>query len=74
MVMDREAWHAVVHGVLKARILKWFAILFSSVPHSVSISESKDITLLKKVCVVKAMVFPIVMYGCESWTIKKAEH
>ena len=39
-----------------------------------SILKSKDITLLTKVCIVKAMVFPIVMYGCESWTIKKAEH
>ena len=38
-----------------------------------SILESKDITLLTKVCLVKAMVFPVVMYGCESWTIKKAE-
>ena len=36
--------------------------------------ESKDITLLTKVRIVKAMVFPVVMYGCESWTIKKAEH
>ena len=36
--------------------------------------KSKDITLLTKVHLVKAMVFPIVMYGCESWTIKKAEH
>ena len=35
LVMDREAWHAAVHGVLKARILKWFAIPFSSGPHSV---------------------------------------
>ena len=33
-----------------------------------------DITLPTKVCIVKAMVFPVVMYGCESWTIKKAEH
>ena len=33
-----------------------------------------DITLLTKVCIVKAMVFPVVMYGCENWTIKKAEH
>ena len=33
--------------------------------------KSRDITLLTKVCVVKAMVFPVVMYGCESWTIKK---
>ena len=39
-----------------------------------SILKSKDITLLTKVCLVKAMVFPVVMYGCDSWTIKKAEH
>ena len=39
-----------------------------------SILESRDITLSTKVCLVKAMVFPVVMYGCESWTIKKAEH
>ena len=38
------------------------------------ILKSKDTTLLTKVHIVKAMVFPIVMYGCESWTIKKAEH
>ena len=38
-----------------------------------SVLESKDITLLTKVHIVKAMVFPVVMYGCESWTIKKAE-
>ena len=38
-----------------------------------SILKSRDITLLTKVCIVKAMVFPEVMYGCESWTIKKAE-
>ena len=38
-----------------------------------SILKSKNITLLTKVCLVKAMVFPVVMYGCESWTIKKAE-
>ena len=39
-----------------------------------SIFKSRDITLPTKVRVVKAMVFPVVMYGCESWTIKKAEH
>ena len=39
-----------------------------------SILKSRDITLLTKVHIVKAMVFPVVMYGCESWTIKKAEH
>ena len=37
------------------------------------IFKSRDVTLPTKVCVVKAMVFPVVMYGCESWTIKKAE-
>ena len=39
-----------------------------------SILKSRDITLPTKVCLVNAMVFPVVMYGCESWTIKKAEH
>ena len=39
-----------------------------------SILKSRDITLTTKICLVKAMVFPVVMYGCESWTIKKAEH
>ena len=39
-----------------------------------SMLKSRDITLPTKVCLVKAMVFPVVMYGCESWTIKKAEH
>ena len=39
-----------------------------------SIFKSRDITLPTKICLVKAMVFPVVMYGCESWTVKKAEH
>ena len=39
-----------------------------------SILKSRDIILPTKVCLVKPMVFPVVMYGCESWTIKKAEH
>ena len=39
-----------------------------------SILKSRDIILPTEVCLVKAMVFPVVMYGCESWTIKKAEH
>ena len=39
-----------------------------------SVLKSRDSTLLTKVCLVKAMVFPVVMYGCENWTIKKAEH
>ena len=43
-------------------------------PNLDSISKSRDITLPTMVHIVKAMVFPVVMYGCESWTIKKAEH
>ena len=39
-----------------------------------SVLKNRDITLPTRVCLVKAMVFPVVMYGCESWTIKKAEH
>ena len=39
-----------------------------------SILKSRDITLLTKVSLVKALVFPVVIYGCESWTVKKAEH
>ena len=39
-----------------------------------SIFKSRNITLSTKVCLVKAMVFPVVMYGCESWTVKKTEH
>jgi len=39
-----------------------------------SIFKSRDTTLPTKVCLVKAMAFPVVMYGCESWTVKKAEH
>ena len=39
-----------------------------------NILKSRDIALLRKVCIVKAVVFPVVMYECESWTVKKAEH
>ena len=39
-----------------------------------NILKSRDITLPTKVCLVKATVFPVVMYGCESWTVKKTEH
>ena len=47
--------------------------LLSEPPNLDSVLKSSDITLLTKVCRVKAMVFPVVVYGCESWTIKKAE-
>ena len=42
--------------------------------HLDNILKSRDVTLSTRICLVKAMVFPVVMYGCESWTIKKAEH
>ena len=49
-------------------------LLFGKKLWPISILKSRDITLPTKVCIDKAMVFPVVMYGCESWTIKKAEH
>ena len=61
-----------VHRVLKARILK-YSIPLEVMTNLDSILKSRDITLPTKVRLVKAMVFPVVMYGCESWTIKKAE-
>ena len=48
-------------------------LLFKVVTNLDSILKSRDISLPTKVCLVKAMVFPVVMYGCESWTVKKAE-
>ena len=58
-----------------SREIKRYLLLARKVMTSLdSILKSKDITLPAKVCLVKAMVFPVVMYGCESWTIKKAEH
>ena len=62
-----------VHGVFQARVPEWGAISFS-MTNLDSILKSRDITLPTKVRLVKAMVFPVVMYGCESWTVKKAEH
>ena len=62
-----------IHEILQARVLEWGAIAFS-MTNLDSILKSRDITLPTKVRLVKAMVFPVVMYGCESWTIKKTEH
>ena len=54
--------------------IKWHLLLGRKAKANLdSILKSRDITLLTKVCLVKAMLFPVVMYGCESWTIKKAE-
>ena len=62
---DGDCSHAIKRCLLLGR--KVMTILDS-------IFKSRDITLPTKVCLVKAMVFPVVMYGCESWTVKKAEH
>ena len=51
----------------------YFEIMILAIKYQ-ELLKSRDITLLTKVCTVKAMVFPVVMYGCESWTIKKAEN
>ena len=61
---DGECSHEIKRGLLLGRKV---------VTNLDSILKSRDITLSTKVCLVKAMVFPVVMYGCESWTIKKAE-
>ena len=71
LVMDREAWHAAIHGVAKSRTQLKRISMHACLD---SILKSRDITLLTKVHLVKAMVFPVVMYGYESQTIKTAEH
>ena len=78
LVVDREAWRAAVYGAAKS----WtqlsdftFILLFGRkvMTNLDSILKSRDITLPTKLRLVKAMVFPAVIYRCESWTIKKAE-
>ena len=65
ITMDGDCSHEVRRCLLLGR---------KAVTSLDSVLESRDITLLTKVCIVKALVFPVVMYGCESWTVKKAEH
>ena len=75
LVMDREAWGAAIHGVAKSRtqLSDWTELKVPSMTNLENILKSKDITLLTKFCIVKVMVFPVAMYRCESWTIKKVE-
>ena len=62
-----------IHEIFQAKLLEWVP-LPSPMTNLDSILKRRDITLPTKVCLVKAMVFPVVMYGCESWTVKKAEN
>ena len=62
-----------VNGECSQEIKRWVFLGRKVMTNLDSIFKSRDITLPTKVCLVKAMVFPVVMYGCESWTVKKAE-
>ena len=64
IIADGNCSHEIKRCLLRRKVIR----------NLDSILKSRDITLLTKVHLVKAMVFPVVMYGCESWTIKKAEH
>ena len=55
-------------------IKKCLALWKKTMTNPDSILKSRDITLLAKVCIIKAIIFPVVLYGCESWTVRKAEH
>ena len=63
--MDSDCSHEIKRRLLLGR---------KAMTNLDSILKSRDITLPTKVCLVKGMLFPVVMYGCESWTIKKTEH
>ena len=62
------------NGDFSHEIKRWLLLGRKAKTNLDSILKSRDITFLTKIHVVKAMVFPIVMYGCENWTIRKAEH
>ena len=66
----------IILCVLETMVLKTFLMSGTTLINGRNLDnilKSKDITLLTKVCTVNAIVFPVVMYGCESWTIKKAD-
>ena len=64
ITVDDDCSHEIRRGLLLGRKV---------MTNLDSIFKSRDITLPTKLCLIKAMVFPVVMYGCESWTVKKAE-
>ena len=66
-------WNITADGDCSHEIKRRLVLERNGMTNLDSILKSRDITLPAKVCLVKAMVFPVVMYGCESWTIKKAE-
>ena len=66
-------WQITADGDWSHEIKRHFLLGRKAMTNLDSVLKSREITLLTKVCIVKAMVFPVVMYGCESWTIKKAE-
>ena len=70
--MDCSQPASSIHGIFQARGLEWGAI--ASMTNIDRVLKSRDITLPTEVCIVKAVVFPMVLYGCESWMVKKAEH
>ena len=72
--MDCSLPGSSIYGIFQARVLEWGAIAFSSVLYSRSLLIIYFMYAAKSRRLVKAMVFPVVMYGCESWTVKKAEH
>ena len=61
-------------GDCNKKIRRRLLLYKKAMANLVSVLKSRDVTLLTKVSIVKAIVFPVVMYGCESWTIKKVEH
>ena len=65
--------HKINHVMLSHEIKRWLLLGRKVMTNLDSILKSRDVTLLTKIHLVKAMVFPVVMYGYESWTIKKVE-
>ena len=70
----KRKWGRFVDGNCSHETKRRFPLGMEAMTNLYSVLQSRDISLLTEVCIVKAMVFPIVLYGCEIWTLKKAEH